>query len=399
MAVFAYKAIDRQAARVRGVLAADTPRQARDLLRLRGLTIQEVSPSAPRRAGKPARVSHRRTAQTVAFVRELAMLLSAGITLPEALQTIARQHQGSFGTMLSALRDRILAGSALAEAMRQQPAFFDEMCLSVTEVGEASGSLEHVLAQFADLRERSLRVKNRVVNSLAYPCFVLAMAIAVGCGLMTFVVPNLLATLTESGRPLPWPTRVVKAASDVLVYDGWALLGAIAGFALLLILVLRAPSGRLRWHRLKLRIPIFGPMLAKQSIARIASVIATMMRSGTVFVRALQIAQRSTSNLAIRGALEQAEAAVAAGRDISQALQSTGVFPPVVVQIFAVGQQSGRLEEMLERLAADYDQQVALTSERLTALLEPAMVLFLVTLIGFIACATILPLLEAADVF
>ena len=399
MAVFAYKALDPAATRIRGVLVADSPRQARDVLRGRGLTVQQVAPAAARAAGRRKRVSTRRSAVTVTFIRELAMLLGSGIPLLEALDTIARQHHRHFRAVLIMLRERIAAGSSLADAMREQQEYFDDMCISVTEVGETSGSLEQVLAQLADFRERSLRFRNRVATALAYPCFVLTMAVAVGAGLMTFVIPKVLDGLAESGRPLPWPTRMIKAASDVLVYDWWVLLTVACGAMLLFAAVLRSPSGRLRWDTFKLRLPILGPMSRKQAIARVSIVIATMMKSGIVFVRALQIAQRSASNLAIRTALERAEAAVQAGRDISQAMQSTGAFPPVVVQVFAVGQQSGRLEEMLERLAADYDQQVSLASERLTAVLEPTMVLLLVGLIGLIACATILPLLEAADVF
>ena len=398
MAVFAYRAIDATSSRVRGVLTADTPRQARDSLRARGLTVEQVVPRAPSRSDGSVRVSARNSAKVVQFIRELAMLLGAGIPLLEAIETIARQHRGDFHAALHLLRDRIAAGIGLAEAMREQPALFDMMCVSVTEVGEASGSLESVLAQLADFKERSLRFKNRVATALAYPIFVLTMAVAVGVGLMTFVIPKLLDNLVESGRPLPWATRVVKAASDLLVYHGWLIALTVILIAAAITAALRTPAGRTRWHQLQLRIPVLGPMIRKQATARVAIVIATTMRSGVVFVKALQIAQRSTANLAIRTALERCEAAVGAGQDISQALQSTGAFAPVVVQIFAVGQQSGRLEEMLERLAIDYDQQVALTSERLTAMLEPALILMLVGLIGLIACATILPMLEAADV-
>ena len=399
MAVFAYKATDASAAIVRGVLTADTPRQARDALRSRGLRVQQIEACAASASARPPRVSARNAARVVQFIRELSMLLGAGIPLLEAIETVSRQQRGEFRESLVMIRDRIAAGIGLAEAMREQPHLFDAMSVSVTEVGEASGSLETVLSQLADFKERSLRFKNRVATALAYPIFVLAMATAVGVGLMTFVIPKLLDNLVESGRPLPWATRVVKAASDLLVYHGWVLALASAAIAIAIAALLRTPAGRLRWHQVQLRIPVLGPMIRKQATARVAIVIATMMKSGIVFVKALQIAQRSASNLAIRTALERCESAVGAGRDISQALESTGAFAPVVVQIFAVGQQSGRLEEMLEKLAIDYDQQVALTSERLTAMLEPALILMLVALIGLIACATILPMLEAADVF
>jgi type IV pilus assembly protein PilC len=149
---------------------------------------------------------------------------------------------------------------------------------------------------------------------------------------------------------------------------------------------------------LQLKIPIIGQIIRRQTVGRIAVIIATLTGGGVVFLKALNIAHRSTKNLVFRDALAQCETAVAAGRDISSALDATGAFGPVVVRVFSVGQQSGRLEEMLEKLAADYDRQVALAADRLTALLEPVLVLLLVGLVGLIALATVLPLMEAADV-
>jgi type II secretory pathway component PulF len=216
---------------------------------------------------------------------------------------------------------------------------------------------------------------------------------------MTFVIPKLLESLAESGRPLPWPTRVVKAVSDLFVSDWWLLLSAAALTGVLIGVAGRTEPVRRWWDRLQLRIPLVGPLIQKQSLARVALFLVTMLRSGVVFVKALQIAQRATPNRHIREALSACESAVRNGREISEALDRTGAFPPVVVQIFSVGQQSGRLEEMLDRLATDYEQQVAMASERLTALIEPVLVLLLVGVVGLIAFATILPLMEAADVF
>ncbi len=398
MAVFAYKAIDPTRSAVRGVIAADGPRQARHTLRERGLMVQEVVPSGGTSRGPGRWFAYRHRAEVAAIIRELSTLLGAGIPLLEALDTISRQHHGSLLTTLTTLRDRVASGASLADAMRDQPALFDDLSVNVVEVGEQAGSLDVVLDRLGEFKERSLRFKNKVATALAYPVFVLVMALSVAVGLMTLVIPKLLETLVESGRPLPLATQVVKGASDLLLHRWWALLGAAALVAACVALPLRRPAWRLRWHRAQLRIPVLGPMIRKQEIARVAAVIATMMKSGITFLRAVEIARRGVRNLAVSDALARCEAAVSAGRDISTALESTGIFPPVVVQVFSVGQQSGRLEEMLERLAADYDQQVSLASDRLTAVLEPLLILMLVGVVALIAFATILPLLEAADV-
>lgn len=400
MAVFAYKAFDADASVVSGTIVADTPLQARDDLRDRGLTIQDV---VQRTAGTELRWWHKRSSRryavkVVSFVRELSTLLAVGMPLLEAIDTVARQQHGSFRGSLLILRDQVASGLSLADAMRQQPQVFDELCVNITEVGENAGTLESVLEQFAQFRERAQQLKGKVGSALLYPAIVLVTGIGVSIFLMTFVVPNLLESLIGAGRPLPLVTQVVKAVSDFLVYRWWLLVAIVAGALVTGAAVLSSTPGRRLWHRWQLRVPLVGEMIRKQAIVRIAIVISTLMRSGVVFVRAVQIAQHSTRNLVLREALGRCEQAVHAGRDIAEALEDTGAFPLTVVQIFAIGQQSGRLEEMLERLAADYDVQVATTAGRLASVLEPVLILLLAVIVGFIAFATILPILEAGNV-
>jgi general secretion pathway protein F len=397
MPVFTYKAFDVAAGIRNGTVVADTPRAARDMLRQRGLRVGTVS--GQRGSGRSIRGSRRRyAADANSFIRELSTLLGVGIPLLEAIDTLAQQYRGGFRDCLLRLRDRISQGGALAEAMADQPAVFDVFFITLTEVGESAGTLDVVLDRLADFKERSATLKDRVVTALIYPAVVLTMALGVCIFLMTCVVPKLLSGLIETGQPVPGITRVVKGVSDFLVSDWWMLLGAVAIIVFSLTAIMRTARGRFAWHRIQLRIPLIGDMIRKQAILRLCVVLETLLRSGVVFVRAIQIARRTISNEVMRDALGRCEQAVGGGRDIGQALAETGAFPPAVVQVFAVGQQSGRLEEMLERLARDYDRQLTSSTARLTALLEPALILFLVTIVAFIAIATILPMLEAANV-
>jgi general secretion pathway protein F len=408
MAVFAYKAISADAAAVSGMVVADTPRAARDSLRAKGLTVHEVVAESERARGAGAarglgglrlRTSAS-SAKVVSVIRELSTLLGVGIPLTEAIDTIKRQHHDRrIGAALLALRDRVAAGVSLADAMRQQPDVFDELCVSITDVGESTGTLDAALERVADFKERSLTLRNKLATVLIYPSIVLVMAVGVSVLLMTVVVPNLLAALVESGRPLPLPTRIVKFGSDFLVAWWWAVIAAVVLVPVGAGLLLRSMRVRAAWHRAQLRIPLAGELLRKQAIVRLSVVLSTLLRSGVVFVRALQITRQATPNLLFNDALRRCEEAVTAGRDIGAALEETGAFPPVVIQVVSVGQQSGRLEEMLDRLAADYDRQVATAAQRLTALLEPALILVLVVIVGFIVLATILPMLEAANAF
>jgi len=400
MAVYVYIASGSDTATVRGTLTADSPRQARDQLRAQGLAIREIVEQTPgAREGRLARyLASRQAVKVTGLLQEMATLLAAGIPLLEALDTITRQHEGRFRRSILLLRDRVAAGGSLAEAMALQPALFDDLCRSIVEVGENAGTLDTALERLVEFRRRTAGLKNRVASVLLYPGIVMGIGLAVSVFLMTYVLPNLLGVLRDSGKPLPTTTLVIEGASQLLIGWWWAILLIAAALATGLGAILRTERGRRTWHRLQLRLPLLGDLIRKQAIARMAMVMATLLRSDVVFVRAVQIARRTVSNRIFRDALVACEEAVLAGRDIAAALEQTRAFPPLVIQVFAVGQASGRLETMLENLAADYDTQVDLMAGRLATLLEPIMTILLAIVVGFIAFATILPILEAGDV-
>jgi general secretion pathway protein F len=405
MAVFTYKALG-AGADVSGTIAADTPHQARDLLRERGLVVRDIRDytAAPnRRAGASIRplfsFQFRRSWRhhSTTFIREISTLLGVGVPLLEALETIARQHKGRFHAAVLLLRDRVASGASLGQAMREQPAFFDDLCVNITEVGEDAGTLDASLERLAEFRERSEQIKGRIGTALIYPAIVSTIAVFSSIFLMTFVVPRILEPLIEQGIPLPLPTRIVKGASDFVLAWWWVMLPVAVAIAAGFGALLRSETGRRRWHAFVLKIPLFGELVRKQAIVRIAIVLSTLLKSGVVFVRALQIAQRTTTNLVLRDALRRCEMAIVAGGEIAEALESTGAFPPMVVQVFALGQQSGRLEEMLDRLATAYDRQVNSAAQRLAAVIEPALIVLLALVVLLIVMATVLPILEAGN--
>ncbi|HEU0069034.1 MAG TPA: type II secretion system F family protein, partial [Nitrospiraceae bacterium] len=352
MAVFSYTAVDERRNVVRGTVAGASPRQARDELRAKGLAVQTISAESANGSAY-ARISWAWPgafgAKVAIFVRELATLLAVGVPLLEGLDTLVRQQRGAMRMALLLLRDEIASGASLAEAMARQPHVFDPLAVSMVEVGEATGNLDSVLEQLAEFKQRSLEFKDRVLTALFYPAIVLSVSLSVSVFLMRFVVPMLLTNLLEARRTLPWPTRVLKGMSDILVDHGAWLLILVIIVAVGIAMGLRTRSGRRLWNRVLLWIPVIGPMARKQEIARMALVVASMMRSGIVFLQSLAIASRSTGNLLMREALDQCHDQVISGRDIGEAMEATGYFPPLVVQVFSVGQKTGRLEEMLQR--------------------------------------------------
>lgn len=399
MTVFIYTAAKNGSEVVQGTIAADSPREARERLRAQGLSVQQMSGQKSVVTRKKLwRRPNRHAADVTFAVRELSTLLAVGIPLLEALDTLVKQHRGKFRTAMLMLRDRVASGSSLKDAMAEQPLVFDSLCINMVEVGENAGNLDVVLGQLASFNERYLELKDRVITAILYPTLVLFLSIGVSIFLMTVVVPMLLTNLLEAGRPLPLPTRILKSLSDILTNQGWWLFAVAVGVATASLAAVRTTKGRRLWHRAVLSLPIVGQMARKQAIARIALVVSTLMKSGIVFLKAVEIAGRSSRNLVIQEALSEGCDAVGAGRDIGPALEKTGVFPPMVVQMFAVGQQTGRLEETLDRLAESYDRQVSSASTRLASVLEPVLIVFLAVVVGFILFATVLPILEAGNV-
>jgi len=249
MAVYAYRAADGGATVVRGTITADSPRQARDQLRSRGLLVEAITPHEPAAHFNwwPLRRRGQHAAKLASTVRDLATLLGAGIPLLESLDALADQYRGHYRASLLAVRERVAAGSGLAEAMREHPDVFDDLSIQMVAVGEDSGTLDVVLDQLADFSERYQQFKDKVITSLMYPLVVLTMAVGVGMFLMTVVVPMLLDNLLAAGQPLPWPTRVLRVMSDVVRVHGWWLALGATG-ALPVISYARQKHWLSQWH-------------------------------------------------------------------------------------------------------------------------------------------------------
>jgi len=399
MAIYSYQASNPLGQKVRGTIASDTPRQARDLLRKRGLDVLKMAAeNSSRKRSMRSRVGRSSGPKVTTAIRELATLLAVGIPLTEALGTLCCQHKGKLQLALMMIRDRVEAGATLSTAMSEQSALFDEVAIRMVDVGENSGNLEGVLEQLADFKERSAQLKDQVLTALMYPMIVLAISFTLSLFLMTVVVPMLLENLVEAGRTLPWPTRLLKAMTDLLLSHGLTIGLVAVGVFAAFVTYIRTESGSTLWNRTLLRIPLLGTMIQKQAISRVAFVMATLLRSGVVYLTALDFAAKATKNTLLRKALHDSGQAVSTGTDIGRALEASQVLPPMVVQVFSVGQQSGRLEEMLDRLAVSYDREVNIASTRMASLLEPILIVTLAVFVGFILFATMLPILEAGNV-
>lgn len=399
MPVFEYRAYDASGQLQKGMLTADSPRGARDRLRADGLRVRSLTEqSAEQDRGGWTLPGWNSAGKWTEACHELATLLGGGVSLVSALETVADQATGAFQKVLLDVRERVVAGASLADALGEHPRLFDELTVRMVEVGESTGNLDVALQRLADFKQRWQELRDRVTSALIYPLFVLSFGTAATLFLMTSVMPPLLENLKETLDVLPWPTRVVKFGSDLLLEQGLLVLG-ITGLTLVMLLaLLRSPSTLFLLDGLLLRLPLFGTLSLKQNLSRISLILATLLQNGLPLAAGLELAAKSTANRILKQALTQCRESLIAGRDLSVALKETGVIPPFAIQIFMVGQESGQLESLLAKLADDYDRQVQTAAGRLAAVLEPVLILVLAGMIGFVLLAIVLPILEAGNV-
>ncbi len=399
MPIYAYSGVDAEGRRFRGTIVADSPRAGRDRLRDRGVQVQALSliENNDRPTWWQNVRLHRPRQQWGGAAHELSMLLRAGISVDEAIDTLSGQYGGAFRDSLKRLHDQISAGRSLADAMSEQPGVFDAASIRLVEVGENAGNLEVVLDELAEFKQRMSEFGDKIFGALMYPVFLLVFGTAAMVFLMTWVLPPLLENLQETLDVIPWPTRIAKALSDRLVAHGGKLLIGILGGTAVLFWWSRSRNGRRRIDEKILRLPLIGPLLTKQYVARASMIIGMLVRSGIPLNQALDLAARSTQNTVVRECLQQCGVDLTAGRDLAGSLSRRDVFPPLAVRVFSVGQDSGQLDDMLIRLGQDYNRQVQVASTRLTTLLEPVLILVMAVLVGFLLLATILPILQAGQ--
>lgn len=400
MATFFYQGLDSTGRRVKGVVAADSARAARDQLRQQGLRVKQISErstASVKSSWLGYLRSRRYQSSLTEFYRELTTLLQASVPLLDAVDSCLAQVPSGLHAALSSLRNKVSEGASVADAMAAEPWLFDEMTIGMVRVGETAGNLDEVLDQVATFREQSSQTQDRVLSAIMYPTIVFFVSIAVTLFLMTVVVPMLLDNLTELGSKLPWPTRLLKWLSDLLLTHGWWIGLVFTVLCGCLVAWSRSPNGR-RWvGKLMLKVPVLGNLIRKQSISRSVLVVACLLRSGIELVQAIRIAAQSCRHLTFRDAFLQIASEIEKGQGLREAFAKQPAFPASVAQVFSLGQQSGQLESMLVRLGKDYERQCSVLAGRLTTIAEPILIVLLSIVVGFIMFATVMPILEAGN--
>jgi len=400
MTSYSYRARDRTGSLVTGSLEAASPAELEASLDRMGLIpIRVVRRNVFNLSGLRRPLGKVSGQETIVFSRQLSTLFGAGVPLTKALSTLERQGADSpFKAVVKAVREEIEAGSSLAAALRKHKRVFPELYASMIEAGEAGGILEEVLGRLAAMLEKDSVDRARIKTATLYPKIVagaLALAVLV---LMSFVVPKFAQLYGSFRIELPLPTRMLIALSG-FVNTYWHLLaGMAAAFFFGLRAFLRTERGTRMRDRAAISAPVFGPIILKSVLSRFSRVLGALYRSGLPILQSLDIVSRAVDNSVVAAEVRRIEGEVRAGRPLSAELGRSGIFPPMVVQMIAVGEDSGKLDEMLDKVSEYYDQEVDSSIRNLAALLEPALLAMIFAVVLFLALAIFLPMWDIIKV-
>ena len=397
MAGFRYEALDDSGRVQRGVLEVDSPRQARKLLRERGLWTLSVDALAASKAAHRSRAWRGAlpASDLALLLRQFGTLLDAGLTLEASLDALIEQADTQAQReLLAGVRAEVLAGQGLARAMERYPRAFPELYRSPVAAGEQSGRLAEVLARLADFAEAREALRSRITLAFLYPTLVTLVAVAVVAALLAYVVPQIVTVFQSAHQTLPWLTRALIATSDFARTWGIYVLAAAVGLGWLGWRVLRIPSARFRAQSLLLSIPLAGPLLRAAAATRVASTLSILISSGVPVLGALQAAAGSAGNLPMRRAVEETARRVREGASLAGSMAQTRRFPPLLVHLAASGESSGRLGVMLERAAASQRVQLEHRLSVLVAFLEPALIVAMGAIVLAIVLAILMPIIE-----
>jgi len=424
MPIYEYKAYSSGGATKTGVVDADTPREARQRLRRDNILVSELhelrsggrrapvatgSSAPPQRTAwmdKLRRMRQQRTGPSgrdleivAAITRQMGTMLSAGIPMSEMLSAVIEQAESRrMETMFRTIRERITQGVSFGDALAEYPQLFSELFVNMVKAGEATGQVDVVLRRLADFLQRQRALQRKVVSALTYPLLMILIGLVVVTILMTFVVPKITDMLADTNRVMPLPTRILVAISDGFKTYWIAGPLTIAALSVIYNRIYKTSRGQLAIDRLKLKIPVVGDLLRKSSIARFTRTLSTLLSSGVPAVQSLEITQKVVGNRIVADATEHIRTRIMEGTDIATPLKATGAFPSVVGYMVAVGEQSGKLEEMLDRIGDAYDEEIEVVTERITVVLEPIMIVVLAVVVGFIVWSIILPILEVGQI-
>ncbi len=398
MGAYEYTALNARGAEKKGIMEGDSSRQIRQQLReqnLIPLKVEEVTKHERQQKGKNSLGGGVSIMALALMTRQLATLSRTGTPLADALATVGRQtDKPRMKSLLMALRAQVLEGHTLADAFANFPNIFDSLYVATVRAGEHSGHLDLILERLAEYTENRQQMRQKVQMALLYPVILTVMAILVVSALLAFVVPQVVQVFENTGQALPWLTRALIASSAFLRANFPYLLALIGFLIYLFRWLMKKEAFRLRMHRLVLHIPVVGTLVQGMNTARMARTLSILSASSVPLLEALHISAQVLTNIPMRQSVEQATIRVREGTSLAQALEQSGYFPPLLIQLISGGEASGELEQMLEHAAISQERELHSIIATLFGLLEPLIIVAMGGVVLVIVLAILLPIFE-----
>lgn len=403
MAVFEYRGIQIASGKpVKGYRDAENPKALRAVLRRDGVLLTAASEENEQKEQKAKRdidllafMRRPSTSAIAVMTRQLATLVRAGVPLVESIAALTEQVENEqLVRVLTTVRESLNEGTSFAKSLEQHPKVFPALYVNMIAAGEASGTLEAVLERLADFMEGQARLKGKVAGALAYPVLMAVVGTLLVGVLMVGVVPKVTSVFDNLGQTLPWYTRLLIFVSDTVAAYWWLMIGGLTLGVVLFQRWKKTPEGRMRWDIIRLKMPIFGRLVLLVAVARFSRTLSTLLASGVQLLQAMEIGRHVLENARLQAVITEAIGSIRGGESIAEPLKRSGAFPPMVTHMIAIGERSGQLENMLENVSRAYEADVEIRVQALTSLLEPMMIVLLGGVVGFIALAILMPLIQ-----
>ena len=394
---FLYEGTDKTGKKVKGQLLAGGETMVRDVLRRQGVVVQKI-----KKQGRLAGAGKKITEKDIAlFTRQLATMMKAGVPLLQAFDITARSHANpSVQKLLGEIKADIETGSGLSQSFRKHPKYFDGLFCNLVAAGEQAGIMDTVLDRLAMYKEKMLAIKGKIKSALMYPMIVIVVAFVITAGIMLFVIPAFKELFTSSGGELPALTQMVMDFSDLFVNYWWIIFGSIGAVVMAFVqAVKRSPAFSAKVDALVLKLPVFGMIIEKATIARWARTFSSLFAAGVPMVEALDSVAGASGNAVYYDATIKIKGEVATGASLTVSLQEAKIFPNMLIQMVSIGEESGSLDSMLGKVADFYEREVDEAVDSLSSLMEPMIMVVLGTLIGGIVVAMYLPIFKMGSAF
>jgi type IV pilus assembly protein PilC len=395
MPEFTYKAKDSKGQMVTGTLEAENQQAVRMRLREKNFIVTSISAKSKSTNVKDmvAGFQKVKTKSLTIFSRQFSTMVSAGLSLVRALDILERQADDKkLKEIVHDVRMKVEGGSALADAFAQHPATFSDLYINLTHAGEIGGVLDDTLNRVAEFLEKDQELRSKIKSSMTYPTVIFVFAIVIVIFLLVFVLPTFSSIFEGLNVKMPAMTQFLINLSGAIRKFWYLFIAASIGAILLFRYYITTPQGKFKWHQFLLRVPVFGLLNKKVTVSRFSRTLGTLLSSGVPVMQALEVTSKAAGNKVVEKAIESVRVSIREGESISVPMEASGIFPPMVTQMIAVGEETGNLDAMLKKISDFYDMEVENTLEALTSLLEPLLMMFMGGMVGFIVIAMFLPM-------